>query len=403
MGFLMIGGIQTILANTGNFFAAVCAPVEVGGMGFEVNKFSWWITCYAFGMALSQLYVGRLWLIVKTPILLGVSYSVSIIALALMGTYQEMWQWYVSGALIGLSGGVYFMVGGPIIITNWFAKSSGFALGVMTIIGAAGAAILSPVHAMIIAAVGWRTAYFIVAAISLAVALPWVFLVIRYSPDEKGLKPIGWTEGMETITAGDEDARGTSVRNGVLSIAFVGIFLGAGLCALFGGFQNLWALAAESWGYGAAFGSYMISATALFGLMAPLLGIMIDKLGAFPSVFIVLAGQIISALGLIFLHSNAAALLICVFFFADQMTVVGVLCPLITRLTFGPKNYTKILAYIQIGIGLIGGFSAPIVSTFFTTFGAFEAALWFGVALAATCAVLFFIVMISKNRLKWED
>jgi MFS family permease len=371
-------------------------------MGFEVDKFSWWITCYAFGMAFSQLYVGRLWLIIKTPILLGISFTVSVLALAAMGLYTEMWQWYVSGAIIGLSGGVYFMVGGAIIVTNWFANRTAFAMGIMTIIGAVGAAILSPIHATIIAAVGWRTAYFIVAGISLVVALPWIFGVIRYQPSDKGVKPVGYVDGMESIVAGDEDARGTTVKGGVLSLCFIAIFLGAGLCALFGGFQNLWAIAAEQWGYGAAFGSYMISATALFGLMSPLLGLMIDKLGAYPSTFVVLAGQVLSGLGLIFLHDSPVALLICVFFFADQMTVVGVLVPLLVRKSFGAKNYTKILSYVQIGIGIIGGFSAPIVSSFFVTFGVFEAALWFGVCLAVACFLLFGVANITKKSLKFE-
>ena len=123
LAFLMIGGIQTILANSGNFIAVVCPD-----MGFEISKFTLWITCYAIGMAVSQLYVGKLWLVVKTPILLTASFLVCIASLAAMSSYTEIWQWYVSGVVIGLSGGFFFMVSAPIIITNWFAKSSGCLL-----------------------------------------------------------------------------------------------------------------------------------------------------------------------------------------------------------------------------------------------------------------------------------
>lgn len=158
-----------------------------------------------------------------------------------------------------------------------------------------------------------------------------------------------------------------------------------------------------SWGYDVQFGSYMISATALFGCMAPLLGIMIDKLGAYPSTFVVLAGQLLSGVLLIFTHNNPVCVLVFVFFFADQMTIVGTLVPLVTRITFGPKNYTKILSYVQIGIGLIGGFSAPIVSSFFAATGDFDNSLWFGVGLAAVCAVLFAIAMVSRKRLQFEE
>ncbi|MEI3230553.1 MAG: hypothetical protein V8S24_04415 [Gordonibacter pamelaeae] len=99
---------------------------------------------------------------------------------------------------------------------------------------------------------------------------------------------------MENITAGAKDSSGTSLKGGVLSLAFVCLFLAAGLCALFGGYQNQWSVAAVSWGYDLSFGATMISATALFGVCAPLIGIMIDKLGAFKSTFIVLAGQFLS-------------------------------------------------------------------------------------------------------------
>ena len=98
LAFLMIGGIQTILANSGNFIAVVCPD-----MGFEISKFTLWITCYAIGMAVSQLYVGKLWLVVKTPILLTASFLVCIASLAAMSSYTEIWQWYVSGVVIGLS------------------------------------------------------------------------------------------------------------------------------------------------------------------------------------------------------------------------------------------------------------------------------------------------------------
>lgn len=397
LAFLMLGGIQTILANSGNFFVPVCTD-----LGFETSDYSWWITCYAFGMAFSQLYVGKLWLKINTPLLLTVSFLICIGALALMGTYTQLWQWYASGVVIGLTGGFFFMVSGPIIITNWFAKRSGLALGLVTIISAIGTAILSPVQAAIIAAVGWRTAYFVIALISCVLVLPWTIFVLRYQPSDRGCRPVGWEEGMDTITAGDEEATGTSVKGGVLSIAFVCIFLGAGLCALFGGYQNLWSTAAVSWGYDVTFGSYMISATALFGVMAPLIGMMIDKLGPFKSTFVVLAGQIISGICLILFHGNPIAVLVFVFFFADQMTIVGTLVPLLVRSVFGAKNYTKLLSYIQIGIGLIGGFSAPIVSSFFAMTGTFDASLWFGVGLAASCAVLFGIAMVTRKQLKFE-
>ena len=399
LGFLCSGGIQTILACSGNFVVPI-----VTELGFDVSSLMFWITCYAFGMAFSQLFVGKLWLIVKTPILLTVSYVISIAALAMMGTYTEIWQWYASGVVIGLSGGVYFMVGAPIVITNWFAKNSGFALGFTTVIGAIGAAIISPVEATIIGALGWRMAYPVMAIISCVYVLPWTIFVIRFKPEDRGCKPVGWEEGMDNNVAGEEDAHGMSVRKGVFSLAFVFLFLGASVGALFGGYQNLWPSAgAAEWGYDATYGSLMVSATALFGLLAPLFGLLIDKLGCFKACYIIMLGPIISSIMLIFFHGNPIICMIFVFLFSDQMTVVGNLVPLAVRDVFGAKNYTKILSYIQIGIGLIGGFSAPLVSGVWQAFGTFNASLILSICMAIFVIVMFVLVQILKKRMVWDE
>ena len=85
--------------------------------------------------------------------------------------------------------------------------------------------------------------------------------------------------------------------------------------------------------------------------------------------------------------------------------MVGNLIPLLTRDAFGPKAYTKIFSYMQIGIGLIGGFSNPIVSFFYTEFGTFNAPMVFAVVIAVVCIVFTFIAMAAKKGLQrkyWE-
>ena len=400
LGFLMGAGLQTILAGAGNFIPLVCADLQC-----DPTQLTLWITMYAIFMAISQPFVGRLWPKVNAKILTTVSFLVSIVAFALMGTYNEVWQFWVSGAVIGLSGGFYFMVAAPYLITNWFAKKTGLALGVAGIIGSLLGAILSPVDAAIIAAVGWRTAYFVVAAISCVMALPFTLFVFEFDPAKLGMRPVGWEEGMETVTAGAADAPGIPEKKAVASIVFVMLFLVGGIFALYGGYQNLWGYAAAEWGFDATFASTMISASILFGLMGPVIGAIIDKFGPWKTTYGVMAIQLIASAGLLFFHGSAPVVLVLVFFFAFQGAVVGNLIPLLTRDAFGPKAYTKIFSYMQIGIGLIGGFSNPIVSFFYTEFGTFNAPMVFAVVIAVVCIVLTFIAMAAKKGLQrkhWE-
>ena len=95
--------------------------------------------------------------------------------------------------------------------------------------------------------------------------------------------------------------------------------------------------------------------------------------------------------------------MIFVFLFSDQMTVVGNLVPLAVRDVFGAKNYTKILSYIQIGIGLIGGFSAPLVSGVWQAFGTFNASLILSICMAIFVIVMFVLVQILKKRMVWDE
>ena len=100
LGFLAGAGLQQILANCGNFIPQICADLQC-----DPGQLTLWITMYAIFMAISQPVVGRLWPKVSPKILVTVAFLVSIIALALMGTYTAVWQFWISGAVIGLSGG----------------------------------------------------------------------------------------------------------------------------------------------------------------------------------------------------------------------------------------------------------------------------------------------------------
>lgn len=411
-GFIMAGGLGTILAGSGNFIPAIIAPADdpsrwigpVAGLGMDPAVLTFWITMYAIGMAISMSYVGKLWVTVKAVPLLAISFVVSIAAMAAMSLYSEAWQFYISGFIIGLSGGCYFMVSAPIIITNWFAKRVGLALGTIGILGSILIAILSPIHAAIIQAVGWRAGYQVAALISLVMALPWIFLVVRFKPEDKGMRPIGWEDGMADITTGSEGAPGVSVKRAVLSFTFIAIFIAAGLAALYGGYRNLWGLATEQWGYDPSMTATLISVTSLFNVTGPLIGLVIDKIGAFKTSYLCLFLSFLASLGLFFFHAPVWLLLILVFCFTFSDPVVGTLTPLLVRESFGPKNYSKILSYVQIGIGLIGGFSNPIIALIYSLSGNdFNNSILFGAVISVVALLLVLLAFVTKKRLVWEQ
>jgi MFS family permease len=190
----------------------------------------------------------------------------------------------------------------------------------------------------------------------------------------------------------------------MLTVTFPFLFLAAAITSIFGGYSNLWGGAAAEWGFEDPYvASLMISAGALFNLVTPVLGWAVDKFGPARASFGVVTIQVFASLGLIFFHSNVAILLILTFLFADVNAILLGVMPVLYRLIFGPKNFTQIQAYMQFGLGILGGFGAPLLALIATSFGSYTATLWFGIILCFLIAAAFLTAYAFAKKVTWED
>ena len=78
-----------------------------------------------------------------------------------------------------------------ILISSWFYKQRGLAIGIALVGTSLGSILLSPVNALLIERIGWRQAFQIEAAIPIALMV-FVLLVVRNSPREIGAVAAGW-------------------------------------------------------------------------------------------------------------------------------------------------------------------------------------------------------------------
>lgn len=394
--FVEIATIETILVQSGQFFPPVCADLEFG-----ISELALWITFYSFAMAATMPFVGRLLPRIDSRILLTACVLVCVLAMGAMGFYTALWQWYFSGVFIGISGAFVFLVPGPVFINNWFAKRSGFAMGLMGFLMGIGSAAMAPLCASIIENVGWRNAYMILAVIALCLSLPWTLFVLRFKPEEKNMKPYGWAEGMQEIVAESTNSPGVPVKKAVKTPPFLLLFIACGVGSLYGGFISNWSNAALSWGYTAMFGAAMIAAGTLFKLLFPAIGWLADRIGAYKTTYLYCAFMLISTTGLYF-HVNEPLIIICVFLFAIQSVNVKMLIPLLIRDTFGRKNFAKIYSYVQMGVGIIGAFGAPIVGFFYDTYGNYQGAFVYGFILALFILMMLLAASFLRRKLVWE-
>ncbi len=112
----------------------------------------------------------------------------------LLGMIKELWHLYVLyGVFVGALGHAIFSVLLPVIVTRWFDRKMGLALGIYWAALGAGPAIFAPLFRYLIDTRGWETTFTIVG-LGFGVVLLGFSTLIRSSPAEMGMSPYGAEE-----------------------------------------------------------------------------------------------------------------------------------------------------------------------------------------------------------------
>jgi MFS family permease len=152
----------------------------------------------AFSLALllsglAAVPVGR-WLDRHGPRLLMTVGSVCATALVLAWAgVRDLWAFYLVWAGIGLAMATVLYEPAFVVVANWFARRRGRALTVLTFIAGFASVIYIPLAGRLVAALGWRQALVVLAALlAVGTVLPHA-LLLRRRPQDLGLLPDGAT------------------------------------------------------------------------------------------------------------------------------------------------------------------------------------------------------------------
>ena len=127
------------------------------------------------------------------PLMLGASLLISV-GTVLLGTITELWQFYLFyGLFVGSMGHAAFTVLLPVIVTRWFSRHMGLAVGIYWGALGSGPVLFAPLFAWLIETRGWQQA-FTAIGVGLGVVLFAFSLLIRSRPSDKGLTPYGEEE-----------------------------------------------------------------------------------------------------------------------------------------------------------------------------------------------------------------
>ena len=321
---------------------------------------------------------------------------------ALMGSFSELWQFYVAGVVLGIAGALVFVVASTVLIENWFADKRGTALGIAMCGSGIGGFVFPIIGNMMLETIGWRMTYVAFAVIMCVMILPWSLFVFRLHPEELGLKPYG-AEKMAEKAGAEEKTSGIPAKKAIFTLAFVCIFLYAGIEALFSGYNNHLPGFAESLGYSAAFGAGILSLAQLgYSVATLVMGWVTDRIGVAASTYITLGITALSLVGFCLFQSEVP-LMVAAFVFGMNSVIITISVPTLISEIFGKKYFAQILSYSRMS-GIIGCFGAAAVGACYDMTGSYVGSFVAGVVILAICAVLVGVALSQKKKMRarWE-
>ncbi|WP_156289428.1 MFS transporter [Oceanobacillus salinisoli] len=337
--------------------------------------------------------------------------SISIIVFSLSymsyGIAQSVYHLYISAAFLGISFSFCGNLATQIIIVNWFKKSRGLAMSIAISGIGLGGFIMSPVIANLIIDFGWRQTYFIMGLIILIVGLPIALFVMKKTPQEIGLKPLGEGEADEKDqSAKDKEEIEIDItpaeakKKPFFYIYMIGIFT-LGLITT-GSIQQINPYVSDM--HGMVYAATIVSLYSVLGIFGKLmLGWFSDKFGIIKSGVMGYIAISISFILLLF-GENQSLLILMAVFFAFGNAVASVSTPLFASHIFGTNNYGVMMGVtnsaFQVGMALGGVLTAAV----YDVMGSYTWA-WIGLTVAALLSMICISLsyMISRKKYSHDD
>ncbi len=98
---------------------------------------------------------------------------------------------FLYGIVVSAASGGIAMTPAGAVVSRWFQRRRGTAIGLVAVGGSIGGMVLIPFSAYLLVLTDWRTTWLVLGVIMLAVGLPLVLLVVRSDPSAMGLRPDG--------------------------------------------------------------------------------------------------------------------------------------------------------------------------------------------------------------------
>lgn len=354
---------MTATAIPANCMGIFLKPVSQG-LNLDYAALSFYITVQYIAMIITLPVAGRL-LNTKhmRKALLFASFCTAA-ALLIMSTAKSLSVFYPAGVLLGIGMGFLLFLPVPLLINAWFNIRNGLFIGIPYLFLSAGAALFNPLGGSIIQNTGWRSAYLIFALIFVCAALP-AIVILRRTPAEAGLQPYGVKTGAQKLT-------GSMYNEALRSPLFYMIFIFAGILGILPTLLMHLPAHASSVGFTPTQGASVLSAVLIGGATGKvLIGMINDRFGVSSAITAAIGSGVAGLAALMYAPSFILMLLAGLLFGIGYSCSV-VLPPLVVRLVFGTRDYSRIYSLVMVASGLGSAFGASLIGYIYSVTSKFN-------------------------------
>ena len=386
------------LSCAGIYFTPVSEALGVGR-----GVFALYPTIMLLSTTFSLPFLGKLMESKDLRVVLSAAVILIGVPLICMSFFNQVWQFYIAGAFMGVGLAVLLILAVPTLVNRWFRKNVGFFIGLCMAFTGIGGVVFNLVGGALIASGpdGWRMGYLVFGVIALVLALPFTLFCVRSYPSDMGLDPVGAEEAADG-SAAPAALFGVTASVAMKTAAFFLVAIFAGLINLAINFyQYLPSYAASLTQFPdvVAISATLASAAMLgqaIGKVA--LGIINDKAGVFAGLFVSTGCGVIGLAIMWLVPGSVPAMLAGGFVFGVFYASATVLAPLVVRTIFGTREYSTIYSRISM-VGSFAGAFAASVWGFVVDAAGFSNVFVIGIAGAILVAVFGSLALVSKKSI----
>ncbi|MGG3943679.1 MFS transporter [Peribacillus psychrosaccharolyticus] len=386
--------VGIIVSCAGLLYRAVAEDLNVG-----VSEISLYTSLMYLTVTILLPFAGKVLNKFDIRYILTIAGIINALAFGLMGTYNSVIPFYISGIALGI-GSTFLIYGSiPLIMNNWFKVKAGTSLGIAMAFMGIGGAIFAQITGGLIESIGWRSTYMVLGIAVAILILPFSIFVIRSKPEELNMTAYGEDEVVENAPASSKMLETGVLKSAALkSPAFYLVLVFTGLFGLASTVSFHVPNFVQSVGFTAAMAATGVTCVTIGQTGGKfMLGAINDKFGIKSALFVGIGGGMLGVVALLISDSFGIGMLYAgALLFGIGFSGSTLLPPVVIREVFGGRDYASIYTTIMSSSTLGVAVGTTLFSYIYDSTGSYYTVF--------ITVIILFIIVISSSliSLNWK-